>query len=77
MSRWQRVPRSVRTTALAVVVVLAYGTAVHVAQLVASSLDPQRSANAARYQSTVAASDSLSGVACTPNSAQNAVDTMF
>lgn len=39
MSRWQGAPRSVRITALAVVVVLAYGTAVHVVQLVASGFD--------------------------------------
>ena len=40
INRWQGAPRSVRTTALAVVVVLAYGTAVHVVQLVASGFNP-------------------------------------
>ena len=40
ISRWQGAPRSVRTTALAVVVVLTYGTAVHVMQLVASGFNP-------------------------------------
>ena len=40
ISRWQGAPRSVRTTALAVGVVLAYGTAVHVVQLVASGFNP-------------------------------------
>ncbi len=40
MSRWQGAPRSARITALAVVVVLVYGTAVHVVQLVASGIDP-------------------------------------
>ena len=40
INRWQGAPRSVRTTALAVVIVLAYGTAVHVVQLVASGFNP-------------------------------------
>ncbi len=40
MSRWQGASRSVRIAALAVVVVLSYGTAVHVVQLVASGFNP-------------------------------------
>lgn len=40
ISRWQGAPRAVRTTALAVVVVLVYGTAVHVGELVASGFNP-------------------------------------
>lgn len=40
INRWEGAPRSVRSTALAVVVVLTYGTAVHVVQLVASGFDP-------------------------------------
>lgn len=37
---WATAPRTVRTVALGAVVVLAYGTAVHVVQLVRSGLDP-------------------------------------
>lgn len=40
ISRWQGAPQSVRIIVLAIVVVLAYGTAVHVVQLVASGFNP-------------------------------------
>ncbi len=40
LNRWQNAPRPVRVAATAAVVVLTYGTVVHLAQLVSSSLDP-------------------------------------
>ena len=40
MNRWRGAPPSVGRVALGFVVVLAYGTAVHVAQLVATGFDP-------------------------------------
>ena len=40
MKRWQGAPRPVRRAALTLVVVLFYGTAVHVVQLVATGFNP-------------------------------------
>lgn len=40
LNRWQNAPRPVRVVATAGVVVLTYGTVVHLAQLVRSGLDP-------------------------------------
>ena len=40
MSRWQGAPPLARRAALVLVVVLSYGTAVHVVQLVATGFDP-------------------------------------
>ena len=39
-NRWQGAPQSVRIIVLAILVVLAYGTAVHVVQLVAAGFNP-------------------------------------
>lgn len=41
VNRWQGAPQSVRITVLAIVVVLAYGTPVHVVQLVAAAVVAQ------------------------------------